>query len=237
MTRFFVTVALTAVLTMSSIASAQQQNAPDNNDDASISAMFETRKTEARALSPWHYKTESSVRFRLLSANSGSDQQNLARQNFGWQVVSQRLADKNGAYPDYVIYLGITKAGDLEGVVFGDAFSSMISDQAAEEQLEKFQSIGMSPVGFPDLITLLLDPVQSALVPEKNEKIWFRKFMPGNKANRMFGALPDDSEIEIFHTAADKQGSMNYWIGNQPKRTAFTIGYLKEMIKTVRGAK
>lgn len=226
---------LTATLLLGRAAEAQQNTSSEANP--AVAEMFSSRTAKTESQFPWHYKTDPAVRFRSATRVIGSAEEKHVRRTFGWQMISRRLLTKESTYPGYIIYLGITDAGMLEGVVFGNVFSSMAGDQAAMDQLSKFQSITISPLGIEGLAEMPMEPIQHASIPGKDLKVWFRKFKPGNRANRMFGGLPDDSEIRMFHTISGKEGSTNYWILKQPKLTAFTIGYLREMALTVRGTK
>lgn len=235
-TKFIISAILTSGFLLSSAANAQNKSGASEVHPAVI-AMLEDYSAESKQRFPWQYKTDQRLRFRAAKPFQEAGRQSHARAAFGWQMISRRLTDKMGAYPNFELFLGITSAGKLEGVIFGDAFSPLRSDEAGAKQIATFESIGITAPGVGELVELTLGPVQSAPLAGKSHKLWFRKFEASNKAYRMFGTLPDESELRLYHTASGKEGSMNYWIGNNAKTTAFTIGYLKEMITTIRNAK
>lgn len=228
--KFVTMMTLAGALLFSSAANAKPSIRP------TVIEMLRSFGAEAKERFPWHHKVESSVRFRPATALTEFSPESYARSTFGWQIISRRLTNKRGAYPNFSMFLGITDNGELEGVVFGNGFSALSGDAAATKQLGAFDSVGISAPAVGELINMPLGPVQSAPIPGETHKVWFRKVKTGNKAYRMFGALPDESEISIYHTASGQEGSMNYWVGNRAITTAFTIGYLKEMLSILKKA-
>lgn len=229
--KFVMIAALAGALLFSNAANAKPSVQP------AVIEMLQSFGAKAKQRFPWHHKAESNAQFRPATAFAKFSPEGYARNSFGWQIISRRLTNKRGFYPNFSMFLGVTGDGQLEGVVFGNGFSALSGDAAATKQLSAFESIGISTPGGGGLVNIPLGPVQSAPIPGETHKVWFRKIRPGNKAYRMFGALPDESEIRIYHKASGKEGSMNYWVSNRAITTAFTIGYLKEMISTVRKAK
>ncbi|MFZ1743615.1 MAG: hypothetical protein WAT93_12210 [Pontixanthobacter sp.] len=219
-------------------ASAQRRTSPDYDQqqaDAEASRAIAEREAAAKEAAPWHYETSPYYRFGDASPGGNLASERHFRSAFSWTSMSNKMADKGGMFPDYVLYLGIMANGRHGGAIYGDPVTAIVGESAAAAQLMKIGSFAVFAED-GEVVEIPLGPVESAKLPGFPDRtvvgnVYFRQFQLPEKAYRMMGALPEKNRLRyLFTDSANKQGAFSYHSQYQKSNPwAYSIGYAKEL--------
>ncbi|WP_209347300.1 hypothetical protein [Pontixanthobacter sp. CEM42] len=218
---------IAALFAMASPLAAQRQ-APAKTDESSTAA-------EASADMPWHNKTEKDRRFTFRAPYGDLASTRHLKANFDWYAASDDLSEKPGMFNSYHMYIGVTKEGRHEGIIYDVSVAGAVKPEIAVSLLNKISGLTLSAEGGEGLLVDLSD-VKSATIPSKKDpsktdKVHFRTFSFPQKSYRMMGALPEENRMRFLYRKPDgKVGYFGYhsrYNGDDP--WAYSIGYAKEL--------